>query len=87
MLKNWKDRILKGWGLMRLLRLALAGIVFVEAWKNNDWLFASMGAVLFLQSVLNVGCCGAQGCDTGHVLNKEKSVNPNVNNVTFEEIK
>ena len=58
MLNDWRNRILSSWGYMKILRLALASVVLIEAWKTSEPVFALFGGILFLQALLNIGCCG-----------------------------
>mgnify|MGYP003472746397 CR=1 FL=1 len=83
---NWKNRIFKNWGLMRLIRLVLAGVVLAEAWKSNEAILGLLGIVLLAQSVLNVGCCGSSGCDIDHAANKPRSFEKTQKEVTFSEV-
>lgn len=83
---NWKNRILKNWGLMRVVRLVLAGVVLTEAWRSNEVILALLGVILLSQSVLNVGCCGSSGCDIDHVNKKQRSSEKNIEEVTFTEV-
>ncbi len=87
MQSSWKYNLAHGWNFMRLFRLGLAGLVLFEAWKSGELLFAGLGMILLVQSLLNVGCCGASGCDISHVKKEHKSTEPFLKEVTFEEIK
>lgn len=87
MLNDWKQRLTRGWGLMRLFRLGLAVLVLIEAWKNAEILFGVLGGILLVQALLDVGCCGSAGCDINHPKTKETSGTTDSKDVTFEEIK
>lgn len=51
---------------MRLLRLALAIIILVDAWRGETWWLMIFGAILAWQAVMNVGCtaCNTGSCTT-----------------------
>ncbi|MBI3518857.1 MAG: hypothetical protein HY062_05815 [Bacteroidetes bacterium] len=87
MLKNLKQRVLKGWTLMRAVRTGLAFIVIAQAWSNYDILFAVLGGILLIQSVFNYGCCSASGCNSNHTNNHSKSLHQSEELITFTEIK
>jgi len=87
MLRDWKQKILNNWSFMRIVRLILATIILIEAWKNSETLFAIIGGVLFFQSVLNMGCCGSSGCDTDHSQKRKISSEISKEDVIFEEVK
>ena len=83
---NWKNRILNNWGLMRVIRLVLAGVVLTEAWRSNEMILGALGVILLAQSVLNVGCCSSSGCDIDHVGGKSRSSKNTAQEVTFTEV-
>jgi len=87
MLNDWKIRLTQGWNFMRLFRLGLAMLVLIEAWRNSEILFAILGGILFFQSLMNVGCCSAAGCDIDHKQTKHRSSAVITKETTFEEIK
>ena len=87
MFNSWKERLLKGWSLMRFLRFCLSILVLIEAWKSREMLFGLLGATLLAQSLLNIGCCSSTGCDINQFPGKQKSQSVNPNEVIFEEVK
>jgi hypothetical protein len=54
-----------GWNFMRIFRLVLGLIILGQGIGGHDLLSTGMGIFLSLMAVLNTGCCGAYGCDTG----------------------
>ena len=70
MLTDWKQRLTQGWNFMRLIRLGLAVLVIIEAWKSSELIFAALGGILLFQSLMNIGCCGSGGCDINHNENR-----------------
>lgn len=58
-----KNTLLRGWNFMRVLRLALGIIITVQGIVTREWLLAVMGILFSLMPVLNIGCCGASGCN------------------------
>lgn len=85
-LRTLKHRLRSRWGLMRILRFALGSFILLEAWLKSDLILAFMGAVLFLQAMYNMGCCGVQTCDTNHPRNKQESPEDKTQDITFNEV-
>lgn len=57
--------ILYGWNFMRILRLVLGGIVLWQSFVTGDLLPGIAGGMIMAMAVLNIGCCGLNGCSTG----------------------
>ena len=73
---------LKTWDLMRVLRLALGIIIIVQGVQAKEWLFVALGGLFSLMPLLNIGCCGASGCNTPVSKSDKKA-----EDITYEEIK
>lgn len=54
--------LFSNWNFTRIFRAGIAVFALSEAWRTGDSLLLGMGAVLALQALLNIGCCGASGC-------------------------
>lgn len=67
---------------MRVLRLAIGIFIIVQSVITKDWLFVGAGVLFSLMPIMNIGCCGASGCNTPISKSNKK-----VENITFEEIK
>ncbi|MBS1547110.1 MAG: hypothetical protein JST38_21915 [Bacteroidetes bacterium] len=52
-------QFLSGWNFARVLRLVLAVAFLGAAVSTGEWIAGVFGAVLALQAMLNVGCCGS----------------------------
>lgn len=87
MLENLKNRLIKGWSLMRFIRLALALIIIIQAVTSSEILFAVLGGFLLFQAIFNYGCCGAGGCDISHNASNPKSSGMKEVVTTFKEVK
>lgn len=87
MFSDWKKKIFSGWGFIRLVRLGIAISILNEAWQSSSVFFALFGIVFLFQALLNVGCCGSNGCDLDEIPVDKKSTNTNMDDVAFEEIK
>lgn len=72
---------LRNWDFMRVLRLALGIFIIVQSVITKDWLFVGAGVLFSLMPILNIGCCGASGCDTP-VPKKYKKME----DITYEDI-
>ena len=86
-LSDIRQRILHGWNLIRFIRLGLALFISYHALVNYDWIFAILGGILLVQSLLNVGCCGVGGCETDQLPKRPGSYKRSVDETTFEEVK
>lgn len=54
--------LLKGWNMMRLLRLVLGIIIIGQAFAGKDVVLGILGFLLTGMALLNMGCCGVNGC-------------------------
>lgn len=70
---------LKNWDFMRVLRLALGIFIIGQGIVAKDWTFIALGGLFSLMPLLNVGCCGASGCNTPIRKN-----NGNIEDVSYE---
>lgn len=86
LINNLRQRLLTGWTLLRIVRLALALIITVEAWSSSETPFAILGGFLAFQAIFNYGGCGAAGCDIDHTKTKPKSLNKEDEAITFSEM-
>lgn len=66
---------------MRVLRLTFGIFIIAQGIIARDWLFIALGGLFSLMPLLNVGCCGASGCNT-HV----RKNNSKVEEISYEEI-
>jgi hypothetical protein len=87
MKNNLKNRILNGWGVIRVLRLGLGLIVSYFAFSKHDWMLGLLGAILLMQAFLNAMCCGPVGCETDQSLTKRRSYSESPDDITFKEVK
>jgi hypothetical protein len=56
-----KDRILKNWNFMRVVRLAIAIYASYQAVELQQYLLFLIAALFFYQSIWNVSACGMAG--------------------------
>lgn len=73
---------LKTWNFMRVLRLALGIFIIVQGIMAKEWLLAGLGGLFSLMPLMNIGCCGASGCNT--TISK---TNKKVEDITYEEVR
>ena len=65
--------MLRNWDLARIIKL-VAGIgIGIYAITSKEYSFLFLAGFFFLQSILNVSCCGAGGCSS-NANNSEKEV-------------
>ena len=72
--------IFQGWNLMRILKAALGVAIFIQGIAAKETMWIVLGVIFGGTAVLNIGCCGANGC----------AINPRSNNKTqgpdYEEL-
>ncbi len=57
---NGKTALLRGWTVMRMLRL-LAGSWFIYVgWRDGEWIYAAAGAFFVLQGLFRWGCASCR---------------------------
>ena len=81
---NIADTLKQRWDFMRVLRLVIGVTVIGQAVMMHELLLAIGGGMLTTMAVLNIGCCGAQGCG----VNPRKEISPKgLDETHFEEVK
>jgi hypothetical protein len=72
------------WDFVRILRLVIGVTVIGQAFIMQEWLLGIGGGMLTTMAVLNIGCCGTQGCA---VTPKKDAVKLSPDETRFEEVK
>jgi hypothetical protein len=81
---NIVDTLKQRWDFMRILRLVIGVTVIGQAVMMQELLLAIGGGMLTTMAVLNIGCCGSQGCG----VNPRKDIAARgLEETKFEEIK
>ncbi len=62
--------LIKSWGIIRALRFVFGVIVLVQAIITMDVILGLLGVLVGGMAFFNVGCCGANGCDTTYKKTK-----------------
>ncbi len=65
-MKDITLRILTNWNMMRVLRLALGFFILIEGITASSLLSISLGSVLTLSGIFNVGGCAGGDCAAGN---------------------
>ena len=78
-----KQLVFSSWHFMRLLRLVVGISFVVTVFVQHDGVAVAFGSFFFLQALFNVGCCGANGCNTNYSSPKDNKQQQ----VIFEEVK
>lgn len=73
---------LSNWNFMRVLRLALGIYIIVQGFVDKQWLFVALGGLFSLVPLLNIGCCGASGCNT-----PVRKSNKKLEDISYEEVR
>lgn len=68
---------------MRILRFIFGGVAIIQALITKDITLGVLGLFVGGMALLNVGCCGTNGCDTS--LKNTNSKNE-ITDVEFEEV-
>jgi hypothetical protein len=72
------------WDFVRIHRLVIGVTVIGQAFIMHEWLLGIGGGMLTSMAVLNIGCCGTQGCA---VSPRKMSEKPGLDETRFEEVK
>ena len=51
-----KQLLFTNWHFMRILRVALAIFLFVQAYETQQWFFIAFGIFFLAQGIFNLGC-------------------------------
>lgn len=68
---------------MRVLRLIFGAFAIVQAIITLDIMLGILGLVVGGLAFLNVGCCGTNGCETGH---RKDNYTKEIAEVEYEEV-
>ncbi len=60
-----KELLANNWHLMRILRLAFAAFLFINAYQTHEWFFIVFGLFFLFQAIFNLGC-GNNGCNVNY---------------------
>ena len=74
---------LKSWGFMRVLRFVFGAFAIVQAIITLDIVLGILGSVVGGMALLNVGCCGTNGCETNY---KKENNRKEITDVEYEEV-
>ena len=74
---------LKSWGFMRVLRFVFGAFAIVQAIITLDIVLGILGSVVGGMALLNVGCCGTNGCETNY---KKENNTKEITDVEYEEV-
>lgn len=77
-------QITGNWTFVRVLRLLMGVIAVVYGIRDQDSLLGFAGTALMLLALLNIGCCGTQGCG---LPTKGRPMHDPNRKIEFEEIK
>lgn len=74
---------LSNWNFMRIIRLVLGIAVIIQGIVLAEWMFIVLGGFFSLMPLLNIGCCGATGCNT----RPQKNSRNITEDIIYEEVK
>ena len=73
-------KIINGWNVMRVIRLALGIAALVQGFLQKENLLVVAGIWILFSALFNVGCCGSGGCTIQTHAKKP------ANEVVYEEL-
>ena len=73
-------KIINGWNVMRVIRLALGIAALVQGFLQKENLLVVAGLWILFSALFNVGCCGSGGCTIQTHAKKP------ANEVVYEEL-
>ena len=76
------SKILSNWNFMRVVRLALGIFIMVQGIQTSNWMFIILGGLFTTMPLLNIGCCGTQGCNTPVSKSTKK-----IEDIQYEEVR
>ena len=62
--------LLSGWNVMRVIRLALGILVIIQSISEKNYMLTVAGGLFAVLALINVGCCGSNGCAVNPRVNK-----------------
>lgn len=74
--------ILKGWNVMRVLRLGIGIMAIIQGYQQGSWPLAIAGFFVMILALANLGCCGTGAC----AVNNRRSNNNSKKEITYEEL-
>jgi len=83
---RWLNKLQEPWGLMRILRLALALWLFYDAYHQQNWWMAVFGVFILYQVIENVQCTSCEQTGSCDISVKKENQLP-VNDVIDKELK
>lgn len=81
-----KTVLLSGWNFMRVLRLVMGITGLIFSILNKDSLLGIAGGFLLLMAILNIGCCGINGCSVQTHNPRMKTSGKETEKTSYEEI-
>lgn len=54
--------LVNDWNVMRVIRLALGILVIIQSISEKNFMLTVAGGLFAFLALINVGCCGANGC-------------------------
>jgi hypothetical protein len=81
---NIIETVKQRWDFVRILRLVIGVTVIGQAFVTQELLLGIGGGMLTTMAVLNIGCCGTQGCG---VNPRKDSSKTSLEETRFEEVK
>ncbi len=62
--------LVNNWNVMRVIRLALGILVIIQSISEKNIMLTVAGGLFAFLALINVGCCGANGCAVNSRENK-----------------
>ena len=81
-----KTLLTTGWSFMRILRVGMGIAALVFAIKDHDFMLGAAGGFLLVMGVMNIGCCGVNGCSVNTRPSKKSTTKNTEAEIAFEEV-
>lgn len=62
--------LVNDWNIMRVIRLALGVLVIIQSISEKNYMLTVAGGLFAFLALINVGCCGTNGCAVNPRVNK-----------------
>lgn len=77
------NALLQNWGLFKIIRVALGIIILIQGILTGEIPSILIGLAFSALALMNVGCCGSNGCSTNANSNSKQHAREEVE---YEEV-
>lgn len=81
-----KALLTTSWSFMRVLRVGMGIAALIFAFKDHDYMLGIAGGLLLVMGMMNIGCCGMNGCSVNARPAKKNTAKKTEEEIVFEEV-